>query len=550
MARTLTCGFAMLLLLGLAVTACAEQQVTLQSGTTLVGNVTMDGEVVLVDVDGAALRVPLTDVATIAASVSNSPSQARQLLIKGLETQLLYPGKQAAIGLLAEAYRLSADDPQVAYWYARSLAEAGHGRGAEAVFQPHRSAITAAYPGAADELAKTIEQRLATEALPADLVRRLDHLTAAAGRISMASPERVAYAAYFRLVDQNDEPIPATAFRVASTGESRNLESFSDGYYLYTFFRRGSTDPNPCRLELTRIGLVGDTFQFHASATEVENAGEFRVKRLTDADRLPVVVWVVDAHGEPLRDVQVAVNVSSSGGGERIPPVRTSADGRAEFKLFPASYACQVVRAGYNPGTQRISVAETASQPTNVKVTLYRTISATVRVVWRSQAVDRPDVPSPSGGVVSTGEFNLYVGNRPAASPRSYAASSMRWIRLSQNEDQLQLQLTSEWRYAWRAPSDAWIGRLKVGLVGPAEAAGESATTTAFDKIELDKLDKIKDQFKLLPNVTYVPGRGGAPPLLAEKGAVYVGQLYSRDLRTGQPALYQFKLMVAETSSL
>jgi hypothetical protein len=130
--------------------AAAEQQITLQSGATLVGKVSMEGDQVAIDVDGAKLHFPLNKVATVTSVAADSSRQAERLLFKGLETQLLYDGQQKEIGLIAEAHRLAPDDVRMVYWYARSLANAGMGKAAREAFVPHRDEIAAAYPGLAD----------------------------------------------------------------------------------------------------------------------------------------------------------------------------------------------------------------------------------------------------------------------------------------------------------------------------------------------------------------------------------------------------------------
>ena len=191
----------------LAATAHGEQQVKLQNGATLIGNVSMEGANLVVDIDGAKIEVPFKDVAAVTSAKAGGSNQAEQLLFKGLEAQLLSEGEKKELGLLAEAYRLAPENPHVAFWYARSLANAGNGKAASEVFEPRREAIVAAYPGIADRLASQIEQRLIYEKLPAPLLKRLDEIAAAAEHANPIGAEKTAYAAYFRLVDQADEPI-------------------------------------------------------------------------------------------------------------------------------------------------------------------------------------------------------------------------------------------------------------------------------------------------------------------------------------------------------
>jgi hypothetical protein len=45
--------------------ARAEQEVTLRSGATLIGDVTFDGDAIVIDIEGAQQRVPLADVESV-----------------------------------------------------------------------------------------------------------------------------------------------------------------------------------------------------------------------------------------------------------------------------------------------------------------------------------------------------------------------------------------------------------------------------------------------------------------------------------------------------
>jgi hypothetical protein len=56
----------------LTAAALGEQQVKLQSGTTLVGDVTMNGATLVVDVDGAKIEVPFKEVASVAPAANEA----------------------------------------------------------------------------------------------------------------------------------------------------------------------------------------------------------------------------------------------------------------------------------------------------------------------------------------------------------------------------------------------------------------------------------------------------------------------------------------------
>ena len=543
-------GCSTLVMLCVAATACAEQQVTLQTGATLVGNVSIEGAELVVDVDGAKLRVPLKEVATVTSASTDASNQAQRLLFKGLEAQLLSGGEEQEVGLLAEAHRLAPDDPHVAYWYARSLANAGFGKGANQVFQPRRAAIEAAYPGIADRLAKQIEERLAVESLPAALVKRLDQIAAAGDRAGAVVAEKNAYATYFQLVDQTNEPIDRSAFQIQCSGENEKLESFPEGYYLFTFFRRPSFGDDACRLEVSQPGLVSKTFEFQGTVNGVENAGVLRVKRLTEAERRSVVVNVVDEEGKPLAGAKVAFSTRGRfSGQEGVSPVTTSADGQAELSLFPNTYNCQISLEGFSPVNESVTAATDAKQPLKVKVKLYRAITATIKVVWRARLAFNPGEPG-RGDAVTTGEFEQHIGTESDNGFRG-GPYGPPWVRLMQNGKVVQLQFMEQMYFPQPSSDATWVGRMKVDGVNILESATNAAAAAArFEKIDLSKLDEIKDQLKLPRfNLGGMPGRTSPVTLPVEADAIYVGKINSRDPQTGRPAQLEFKILVTELST-
>ena len=61
----------------------ADQEVILKSGTRMIGTVTIDGADAVVQMADDKVRVPLKDVATIAAENSSPERQAQRLLFTG-----------------------------------------------------------------------------------------------------------------------------------------------------------------------------------------------------------------------------------------------------------------------------------------------------------------------------------------------------------------------------------------------------------------------------------------------------------------------------------
>ena len=465
MQRTLIFVCSTTVVLTLALITSAEQQVTLRNGTTLVGSVKMDGANLVIEFDGSKVQVPFQDVATVSTAGADNTNQAQRLLLRGLEAELLSDGDNKELGLLAEAHRLAPKDPHVAFWYARGLANSGYGKGASEVFEPQRAAIIAAYPGIADRLSSQIEERLAIEKLPAPLIKRLDQIAEAAKNAGAIAAEKQAYAAYFRLVDQANEPIERSAFQINCNGEDENLESYSDGYFLFTFFRSNHFGANPCQLEISQPGLVSKTFSFQGGTQAAENVGDLRVTRLSDADRQPVVVKVVDASGKPLAGAAVTCNLlSGSGGRAGMLPATTNADGEAKLTLFPNKYYCQVTLKDYCTVSQPIEVASNAAEPTKVEAKLYLSITATIKVVWRAKLSVHPGMPQFGNDAVTTGEFEQHVGSGGRGAAPVGGLFGPAWVQLVQTGNEVQLQF-QEQPMGFPNPQggSSWVGRLDRG---------------------------------------------------------------------------------------
>ncbi|NOY30769.1 MAG: hypothetical protein GXP28_11555 [Planctomycetes bacterium] len=540
--RVLLFFVAVLATLEFPLNALAEQQVTLQSGAVLVGQLTMDGENLVLDIDGAKLRVPFRDVATVTSTKTNSGNQAQRLLLKGLEAQLLFDSDQRALGLFAEAYRLSPEDVGVAFWHARSLAGAGYGKAASEVLQPRREEIAAAYPSMVDRLATLIELRLALEMLPAALLKRIDQIDTS---ISYGSPlnhsESDFFAIYFQLVDQNGKPIAKSAFRVHDGGQNENLESFAKGYHLYTFNRRRSRNSQPSRVEVLQVGLANKPFEFQASRNEVKNSGVFTVRRFTEEDRQKIDALIVDSQGKPLAGATVTFSpYRSRNRNHKTPVIKTDDTGHASAKLYPGQYNCTVTAEGYTRGAKRIEVLHEKQDSTPIKMKIYRQIATTVKVVWRSWPMLSPygqDFPEET---VAHGETQLHTGALVPNNNQSDPNGGIRWMTLVQSADRMKLLFHEQ--PTQRQPNlsvrSTWVGCLT-----------DTSKTSAFDAIDLKKLDEFKERVKFPhPNLGGRHGRQPAVAVPVEKGAIYLGRISAQNPQTGQPALVEFKLLFVEVS--
>jgi len=536
-----------------AAAADGEQQVTLQNGAKLVGEVSMDGSDLVVDVDGAKLKVAFKEVASVTSAKADDANKADALLLKAIETRALAQGEKSDVGLFAEAFRLAPEDPHVAFWYARSLVEAGFGKGASDVFEPRREAIAAAFPGVVDRLADQIDERLQREKLPSGLVKRLDQIEESASHVDPITAEMLTYYSYFRLMDQNGTPIETSAFRVQCHGENEDLESFSDGYHLFTYAKRRNFGDSPCRLEVAQPGLLSEVFEFQGSPRNAKHVGDFQVKRLSDEDRREIVVHVVDPDGKPLPGASVGFTPENQfGRSEGIRPATTSADGEAKLTLYPNHYHCQVSLKDFNPVSQRVVVAADGAPQDTIEVKLYPAIRGAVRVVWRAKIMNHPGMPQFGNEAVTTGEFELQAGG--AAPVFRGGPFGPHCVRLVQTEDNMQLHFTEQIRFA-NAAGASWVGRLESNEADSSAAPDREfdikVAAELFDVLGLTELDAIAEEFKIKrTSLGMMPGAGGPVSLPVKAGDIFVGRMQSHDPQTGRPALVEFKILATELSRL
>ncbi|MGD9636688.1 MAG: Ig-like domain-containing protein [Pirellulales bacterium] len=545
MRRVSTLG-SMIVLVCFAAAANGEQQVKLQSGATLVGNVSTEGSDLVVDVDGAKIPVPFKDVASVTPASQGQARDAERLLIKAIEAQMLTDDEKVDTGLFAEAFRLAPDDPRTAFWYARSLVKAGFGKGANEVFEPRREAIVAAYPGAADRLADQIQERLALEKLPAPLVARLDEISAAAKQPAPINAEKTAYAAYFQLIDQAGEPIERSDFEIQSNGEEGNLESFADGHHLYTFARDRHFGDNPCQLNVSRPGLVSASFSFEGGTRGAQNVGVLKVTRLSEKDRKPVTFKVLDPAGQPLSGATITLNaVRQRGNSDAIAPLQVNADGVASATLYPNQYYCQVSRKAYNPISQPLTVPLEGEEPVAVEAKLYPAIQATIKVEWQARAITHPGMPPVAESSLTSGEFEQTIDGTGAAG-MPVGRFGIPWVRLMQSEDQLQLQFMDRSMFGPSEP--AWVGRLAPETQGKDNKKLDAQVNAElFDVLSLDELDALAQEFKI-DRVEFggMPRPNGQLTLPIEAGDIYLGRIMGHVPETNRPAMIEFKLLATE----
>jgi hypothetical protein len=516
----------LLLLLAINV-AWADEQVTLKSGTRLVGQVTYsaDNKSIAVKIGESSISLPLSDV-DIIGPVGSTPSQTPdRLLMIALESQLQHGTAAEQMGLLAEAHRLAPKDPRIAYWYAKSLVESGFGNAAKQVVDANRQAIDAAYPGMLVRLEREILQRLNIENLPPDLLKRIDQIAASIGKTPIRN-DRIPMFVRFALVDDKGTPVERKAFRVSANGQDEKLESFANGLYLYSYDGYRNNNPN-CRITVNWPGLESKTLELRPSSDSVADAGTLIVKRYTDSDKVSRTLVVVDRNEKPIANATVHVRANVSEGDYPAETLRTDANGRVTFKMFPMNYAYSVVAKGYKSEDGGIEFKNEDADDTRVE--MYPEMSATIRVAWVVEPL-QGDASSTSGETI------LELG---AEVSRPYGMEGGNLLRAVQVKDRVVLQSGPPYFGGPMAPgATSWIRRAQASLVN-------NEPLKFFESIDLKKIDTLQSQFES-PETDSSTNRPPYAPfsILVKQGEVYAGKFPSREMRTGQPALVSVKVFV------
>ncbi len=542
--KTLTRFLGVLFVFAISWQLLAEQEVILKSGTRMIGAVSIDGADAVIQMADDKLRVPLKDVATIAASDSSPERQAQRLLLAALEARVANGSGNEVVGLLAEAKRLAPDDPSIAYWCASTLVDAGYGKAANEVFAPRREAIAKAYPGMSDQLAARIKRRAEMEKMPSELVKRIDELNATASR-QLPGTEKRQYFVTFRVVDQHKRPVEQAAFRIQNQGEEENLESYDDGYFVFTYSRNRYNRDEPGRLEVVQSGLEAKSFPFSAATNRVADAGEFVVSRLDESSKRPYRIQVVDSGGKPIAGAKIVLQTTTQqrNGVNEAASTTTDLDGRAELMAFPMKYSYSVSAEGFNYQSGNAEVMAGDRKPEEQQVKMHRAIKAKIRVAWSSTN------PGNIGGAVTSGEGEIRATGSTIQS-NQYGPDSINWVRTSQQKDQLILHFINQPFGPAQFGTVSWV-RVVDSESAKKDGDGKSKGVEKYDSLDLKKIGELKDKLEAPKSVNPAgqPGNPGSASLRAEKGKVYVGKLMQRDMRTGQPIELSFKAIVDELSS-
>ena len=512
--------------------AVAQQEVRLKSGGVLLGTATIDGEHAVVQVGDATMRVPLANVAEIAAVAKPDVPQPRRLLMTALEAKILSGADKEVVGILADASRLSPEDPQIAFWHATSLLDAGYGQAAHDVLQANLATVRQAYPGAADRLASRISQRIAIEKLPRELVQRMD-LIAERGRERRSGSDDDQQPLYtiFRVVDQRGQPVIIERQSIQVSGNDEQLEAFPEGYYLFSYLHYRNNRRQPCRLTISDFGVQQKTTELRVSDSVYASPQEIQAHRFDDGDKRQVKVRVTDREGEPIPEARVTLSAVMGQGGRGEQEVSFQADneGVVTIKAFPGSYQMQVNRNGFLTVHQTLDVAENqdASEVRDVK--LHKVVVATVNIEWRWSPMQ--------GGETSTGNLRVEFSSLAGAHQGRFPFP----IRFEQAREKLFLQMMGQpfgGRPDQNSPATS-LRKLVVSAEGD-ETAQEKAARAAFESLDLQELEKASEKLK---RVDFSEGRtGGRAPV--ELGGVYVAKLMTFNQQRGQPGELTFKFLI------
>jgi hypothetical protein len=387
----------------------AQEQVTLKTGTQLIGRVSLsaDSRSVTLKIGESSISVPMDEVDSIGPVGSKlSPSPDRLLMI-ALESQLQHGSGAGQIGLLAEAYRQAPQDARIAYWYARSLVDARLGSTAQKIVEEHRQAIEVAYPGILAKLEEEISQRVSLEGLPADFVKRIDQITDSIGR-SLPREDRIPMFVRFALVDSDGVPLERQAYRISASGAEERLETFAQGNHLFSFNLYRGNENHSCKLTVSGPGLKSQTFDLPASSVMVADAGRFEVKRYIDSEMVTRTFLVLNENDKPIPGANIHLSIDSRGP-QPTEKAITDESGRATIKQFPLEYQYLVENHGYLRDHGKVAFREGIPSD-EIVVKLFPLMNAKARIAWVSQLLQGPTAST-------NGESVLTLGRDPSPHP-------------------------------------------------------------------------------------------------------------------------------------
>lgn len=533
------------IVLGHGSSAVAQQEVRLKTGATLIGTAKFEGDDAVVRVGDSTLRFPRDEVSLITALTTAQAQlpEPRRLLNIALEAKLLSGAKKEVVGLLAEASRLAPDDAQIAFWYATSLLDAGYGKAAQQALAPRRDEIARLYPGVTDQLDARIQERLKLEALPPQLLAKIDEVNAAGEAPTDSNQRR--YSAVFRVVDQHQSPVGQNAIRVQCNGNDEALEAFPLGYYLFTFNRSRGNSNDPCQIDVNDIGLRPAEFPLPVVSGPLSAPLEFVAHRFDKSERISIRVRVTDRDDKPVADAKLALRPTSRRGNvsEESLSAVSNDEGNASFDAFPLTYNLDVNAPQFKSETQSVELRESSKKGRELHVKLYALLTGEIRVNWRF-------TPSAPNGETITGETTLPIGVR-ALPPYNDGHAIMQTLRPLQVEDRMMIQFSLHHYGGYPMAlggQNAWVRAVEVKSPEGEPDVLEDLESK-FAEIDLGQLDKYKEESKAI-ELGGAPMPNRSPGLLPiDARTIYFGKLPHRDMRSSQMGELAFKLIISELAT-
>ena len=233
-----------------------------------------------IKIDDADLRVPLEEVASVAAVNTGRSQQARRLLITALEARLLNNAGKEVLGLLAEAHAPRPRRPPRRLLVRPLASRRRPGQSGQRRLRAPPCRYRRNLPRPRRQARRPHRQSHPARETAPSAVDRIDSINLTAPHQNADAETRRLYA-FFRIVDQHDSPIPRTAFRIESSGNDEKLETYDDGYYLYAFDRDRHSSMSRAASKSSALAWRAARSKFAASANRAADAGEFQVKCFT-----------------------------------------------------------------------------------------------------------------------------------------------------------------------------------------------------------------------------------------------------------------------------
>lgn len=512
--------------------ATTGEKITLKSGAVLVGSVTFDSGEIVVAVGESHLRLPLADIATISPSDSDDQTQGRRLLFRALEARLLGDERRGDTALLAEAYRLDATDPQIAFWYAFALEASGEGRLAEQVLEKHKEAIVGLYPGVSDQLAKRIDRRRQLERLPGNLTEQIDRLSGFTDSLDYLTADRIPKSAFFQLVDQHGKPVPESAVDVSGGGYNEQLIPYADGFFLHTVSHNRGSSRSEQTIRVRDPSFMEFEHKFTGATHEVRDLGQLVVHRFGEDDKLTVKLSVVDSEDTPISGAQASFRDSHRGANAGLPTVKTNDKGVAVVKLFPGSYYASLSAEGMKNDSVRIQL-QSDDQENAITAKMWPAMSTRLQLDWEAEAIGLEQ------GGTTTGRAELELSDGRVRNDSNWPS----WLKMGQAGGKCVLSIGDN-RYGINNPIAAgsrWV------RVARAKDSGEST----YEGLSLRNLAALKEEG--VKPISYVNERNrmltGALSFEIEEGQIIYGETVAYVPHYQQPPVaIRFKAWVEEIS--